>query len=332
MTGAIVWFGLLACLSVSYTAAIAKFERLRIAVSSGTVGSLTSVWALAGCVLLPPPLLIALMLIIFAGAEWPTRKAVAAEHPWRLVYTAAAAILAAAAAERTHDLLGPPLGAAAAAAVFFTVNVGLVAVAMLRAGQLDVLKVVLAPANVRLEIETLMLGAVLGAALSRHVEAALLAVLPILYTLSRRALDRAVREHQAQDPVTRLWREDIWRVQLDELTRRRGRVSAVIMVRPDAPGSDLLISNVLRGCIGQSAPLGRYGTQGVVAALAVRTAASGRWITQGIRQRLDEAGVACTVGCGAAADADACELLVSAMSDVMARRSEDDDASVGDRG
>lgn len=332
MTGAIVWFGLLACLSVFYTTAIARSERLRLAVTSGTVGSFTSVWALAGCVLLPPPLLIALMLIIFAGAEWPTRKAVAAEHPWRLVYTAGAAILAALAAERAHALLGPPLGAVAAAGVFFTVNVGLVAVAMLRAGQTQVLKEVLAPANVRLEMETLLLGAVLGAAVSRHIEAALLAVLPILYTLSRRALDRAVREHQAQDPITGLWREDIWRVQVDEFTRRRGRVVAVIMIRPDSPGGDLLIVDILRGCIGHSTPLGRYATQGVVAVLAVRTIASAKWITQGVRQRLDEAGVPCAVGCGAAAHADAYELLVNAMSDVMARRSEGDDASVGDRG
>lgn len=332
MTSAIVWFGLLACLSVSYTAAIAKFERLRLAVSSGTVGSLTSVWALAGCLILPPPLLVTLMLIIFAGAEWPTRRVVAKDHPWRLVYTAAAAILAALAAERAHAILGPPFGAVAAAGVFFSVNVGLVAAAMLRARQLQVLKVVLAPANVRLEMETLLLGAVLGAAANRHIEAAVLAVLPILYALGCRAYDRAVRESEACDPSTGLWREDIWRVQVDELTRRRSRVVALIMTCPEAPGSDLLIIDVLRGCIGQSAPLGRYGIQSVVAAITVRSAASGHWITQGIRQRLDEAGLAGTVGCGAAAGGDVCELLVSAMSDVMGRRSEDDGASVADRG
>lgn len=327
-----MWFGLLACLSVSYTAAIAKFERLRLAVSSGTVGSLTSVWALAGCLILPPPLLTALMLIIFAGAEWPTRRIVAKDHPWRLIYTAAAAILAALAAQQAHAALGPPFGAVAAAGVFLAVNVGLVAAAMLRARQLQVLKVVLAPGNIRLEMETLLLGAVLGAAVNRHLDAAVLAVLPILYTLSRRAFHRAVRESGTLDPVTGLWREDIWRVQVDELARRRGRVVALIMTCPEAPGSDLLITDVLRGCIGHAAPLGRYGVQSVVAAITVRTAASGHWITQGIRQRLDEAGLVCTVGCGAAADGDVCELLVSAMSDVMARRSEDDGASVADRG
>lgn len=315
--GHIESFLLLAILSVTYSVAAGRVERLRLAVSSGKVPNMLGVWTFAGVVALPVPLVIALVAIAYS-ADWSARRVVARKQPGRYVYSAVTAAAACVASGEVLHAIGGLAGTAAAIAAFAILNVGSIAAAITASGQYDVLKMLRSPRAHLVELATQCLGAALGAGVQWHQPLVVLA-LPILLLTHYSAVRDAVRISRTFDETTGLWREGIWRVQAAEVLNR-GKYYAVIAICPVDAGRERLIGAALQDCLRAKDLRGRYGEKEVVAATLVGTASAALAVTARIRKRLDDLSVDCTVGCASAADLDVDELLVQAVSDVMARR------------
>ena len=162
------WF-LLAGLSILYTVAAARIERMRRYLSSSVHVSMTSVWSFAAVLSLPALYAAALVGLLFALSSWERRRQ-GRLVPHRILYSASTAVLSAlaAAAARTavHSHL-PHWGTGAASsiatvvamALYFSINTGLVLTTIyLAAGPMPLRQLLPEREEFSLEIGTLVLG------------------------------------------------------------------------------------------------------------------------------------------------------------------------------
>ncbi|HST47326.1 hypothetical protein [Jatrophihabitans sp.] len=320
MTEQIQSFLLLTALSLAYSHCLRWKEVLRRAVVSDRVPDMLGVWTFAGTMLLPAPLIVALVIVVNLG-EWPSRRAVGNGRPLKYavstVGTAASCLLA------CYVLHRPALGMLAipaAVLTFWATNISIVAALIRASGKRHVWRMLAAVPRAHLvEVGTQAMGAGLGLAMAWH-QATAVAVLPILFAVHLGALRHTVQAEHAFDAELGLWSELAWRVQVQQrLYDLPGQV-ALLIIDPDQAGQQRQILQAIASGLGPADLLGHYGTRQIVALIAVGRPEAGAFLSTGFRADLAAAGVQAALGCATTADSDLEGLLVAAMSDLMRRR------------
>ncbi len=318
MTSPIVSTLLLALLSVSYSVAVVRVERLRLAVTAGEVPNILSVWAFTGAMLLPLPLALALVVISYAG-EWPARRTAKATIGHYLYSTAALATATAAASVIVNRQDNGLLGVVFAILAFTTVNIVLIAAAICTARQWRVLRMFASPSAHASELVTLGAGAVLADAMSHNPAWALL-VLPGLAVLHRAVLLDAIRSTRSFDKQTGLWTEQAWKVQGRQMLRDAVGHVALLVIDPDYPHLEGHIVRNLGSGVKQHDLVGRYGTRQVAVLMPVGPACAGELYASRIRANLARANISATVGMATTVDDDLETLIIQAVSNLMSTR------------
>lgn len=245
-----VWFAILAAASMAHQEANRRIERLRELAAEGTqYVDLKSIWTFAGLLLLPPPLVAALIVITYVHSWWGLGQRIL---PHRWTFSAAMIVLASTAGGAVlaiafpgsypglpHGWIGIAVVAAAAVARWL-VNSLLVLVALMLidpdrtlAGALrDVFG---EPLDDAIEFASLSIGA--GVALVLVVDAPWLLVGVIPLWLLHRGLMMRQFEHAARhDTTTGLYNGAFWReVAVKELERanRLGERAGLLLVHVD---------------------------------------------------------------------------------------------------
>ncbi len=313
-------FLLLTVLSLTYSHSLRRVEKLRRAVVLDRIPDMLGIWTFAGVMLLPPPLIVALVVLVNLG-EWPSRRAVGNGRP--IKYAVSTAGTAASCVAASYVLHHPALGAfdiPVAVLIFWALNIGIVAILIRASGMRSVWRMVSAVPHVQLvEIGTQFLGAGLGLAMLWH-QATALAALPILLAVHLGSLRHVVEAEAAFDEVTGLWSETAWRVQAQQrLDDAQGHV-ALLMIDPDETGQECLIMQAIRSGLGPSDLLGRYATRQIVVLILVGRPEAGPFLAAGFRADLAAAGIQAALGCATTADSELEGLLIKAMSELMSRR------------
>ena len=319
MTLAIEYFALLTMLSLAYSTSLRLVERLRRAVSLDRVPDMTGMWTFAGAVILPLPLVAALVIIAALG-EWPSRKVHQGGRPVKYAVSIAGSAGAYLAAAIVVDQVPGPSGAALAVPTFCLLNVGYVAALYYASGAPKGLRMFLDPRLHLIEVSTQGLGATVGLAMLYWHPLLAVGALALLYGLHLASLRHVVEVTDSFDPVTRLWSETAWRVQAQQkLYDTRGHV-ALLMIDPDEAGQEHRIMQSIESGLGPSDLLGRYGSRQIVVLISVGRREGGPFLSTGFRADLAAAGIRAALGCATTADAELEGLLIEAMSDLMARR------------
>ncbi|HEX8305595.1 MAG TPA: hypothetical protein VF612_12015 [Jatrophihabitans sp.] len=311
-------FILLAALTVSHSLTARHIERLRRSLTEGKVHNLLDVWTVAGALLLPTALVVPLVLISY-GAEWPSRKSVNGGRPARYLISVAIVIAAACAAATVRQHTTGPLGIAAAVLSWTAVNSVLIAAVVWGSDDRGLLRQLLGLRNQVADTLTKLTGVVLALLVGWHPVTGLV-VLPLVLAGHRLALRDSIRTTSAYDASVRMWSESGWRVQAAESIATAPGCVALVLIDPAQPRSEAAIAQCLRGVLRASDPVGRYGTRQVAALVQVDMEAVGIIVTERVRARLDQAGIACVVGVSISVGEGLGELLLRAGSDLMARR------------
>lgn len=314
----VVPFLLLAMISVTYSTAIRRLERLRRALTEGKVPTLLSSWTFAAALILPPMLVVALVSIAYA-AEWPSRRIVRGGRPLRYVYSGIAAIGSCLAASAALNAVDGPGGLALALLSFSAVDIASTAAVLLLARQAHVLRMFANPKAHGAELATQCLGVALAGLITWHVALGVL-VVPAVLLVHRWSLRETVKAEEAFDEHTGLWSEKAWRIQAQQKLYDTGGHVALIIIDPDEPGADHRILQVIGSGLSPSDLLGRYGTRQIVLLIPVGRPEAGPFLCTGFRTDLGRAGVQAALGCATTADAELEGLLIAAMSDLMAKR------------
>lgn len=320
MSDQILNFLLLTVLSLTYSHSLRRVEKLRRAVVLDRIPDMLGIWTFAGVMLLPPPLIAALVVLVNLG-EWPSRRAVGNGRP--IKYAVSTVGTAASCVSASYVLHHPALGAfdiPVAVLTFWALNIGIVAILIRASGRRNVWRMVSAVSHVQLvEIGTQFLGAGLGLAMLWH-QGTVLVALPILFAVHLGSLRHVVEAEAAFDEVTGLWSETAWRVQAQQrLDDARGHV-ALLMIDPDEAGQECLIMQTIESGLCSSDLLGRYATRQIVVLISVGRAEAGPFLSAGFRADLAAGGVKAALGCATTADSELEGLLIEAMSDLMSRR------------
>ncbi|MEO6501880.1 MAG: hypothetical protein ABIQ09_08200 [Jatrophihabitantaceae bacterium] len=203
--------------------------------------------------------------------------------------------------------------------IFSIVNITLIAVVLVAAGEAHVLRKFANAKAHAAEVTTQCLGVALAGLLSWHVALGVL-VVPAVLLVHRWSLRETVKVEEAFDPVAQLWSEKAWMVQAQQkLHDARGHV-ALLMIDPDEAGQEHLIMQAIESGLGPSDLLGRYGTRQIVVLILVGRREAGPFLSAGFRADLAAAGVHAVLGCATTADSELEALLIEAMSDLMRRR------------
>jgi diguanylate cyclase (GGDEF)-like protein len=275
----LVWFAVLAGLSVLHLEANRRIERLRELATEGTqYVDLKSIWTFAGLVLLPPPLVAALIVVTYAHS-WLRINRKILPHRW--VFSAATIVLASAAGGAIlaaafpstypalpHGLAGVAAVAAAAIARWL-VNSALVVIAMLTmsvALRQALRNVFGTPMDDLIEFASLSLGA--GVALILVTDAPWLLVLVVPVLAIHRGIMLRQFQHAAQrDVKTGLFNGAFWHELAGkhlERAQRLGKGAGLLLLHVDgfdsiaqrhgsAVGDRVLrlVADALRGEIGE---------------------------------------------------------------------------------
>jgi diguanylate cyclase (GGDEF)-like protein len=266
---------LLACAGMIHTEVVRSVERMRRRLVGPLHVSLASVWFLAGAVVLPPAWagLCALLVQahLWCRAEGPRAL------PHRAAFSAAVFVLAAVGAAATYTQLSgalpAPLPVLAAILVFFTVNTALVAGAIATSDTRAGLAAMAGDADENLlEIATLCLGGIVGAAVLVSPWLVVLALLPLL-VLHRAVLVRHLERAASTDGKTGLLNAAAWHLRSERVLRsRRLRAAGLLVLDLDhfkdvndsyghLVGDDVLsaVADVLRAEAGDGDVVGRFG-------------------------------------------------------------------------
>lgn len=321
MTLAIEYFALLITLSLAYSTSLRRVERLRRAVTLDRVPDMTGIWTFAGTVVLPLPLVAALVVIAALG-EWPSRKVHQGGRPVKYAVSIAGLAGAYLAAAVVVHLVPGPSGVALAVPTVCLLNVGYVATLYYVSGGRNGLRMFLDPRLHLIEVSTQGLGAGVGLAMFYWHPLLAVGALVLLYGLHLASLRHVVAVTESFDTVTRLWSETAWMVQAQQkLHDARGHI-ALLMIDPDEPGQEHPIIQAIESGLGPADLLGRYGTRQIVVLIPVGRREAGPFMSAGFRADLAAAGVHAALGCATTADAELEALLIEAMSDLMGRRTE----------
>jgi diguanylate cyclase (GGDEF)-like protein len=250
----LAWFIALAVLSALHVEATRRIERMReLATDGQSYTNLTAIWTFAGLLLLPPPLVAALIVIVYVNLLLRIRSR-GVVHAW--VWTAASTILASAAA-------GAILATAASTYPGWPggwVGIGIVAVAAVvrwlvnslnllvywaltpSVGWRQASKLVFGnPSDDLIEFTTLSLGAAVAVLFVADAPALLVLILPLVVV--HRGLQLSQFRTAAQrDPETGVLRLEWWLElgnKLLERAERFGGTAGYLVVRLDEPNARL---------------------------------------------------------------------------------------------
>jgi hypothetical protein len=281
---------------------------------------MAGIWTFAAAVVLPLPL-VAALVIIASAAEWPSRKVVQGGRLGKYVISIGALTVASLTAAQTMKLIPSPVAAVAVGVpVFCLLNVGFVAILVYASGRRHVLKMFLDPRAHAVEVCTQLVGATVGLTMIFWHPLVAPGALVLLYGLHLASLRHAVEVTESFDPVTGLWSEAAWMVQAQQRLQDVYGHVALYLIDPDEDGQELRILQTIASGLAPSDLLGRYGSRQLVVLIPVGRAEGGPFLGAGFRGDLAAAGVRAALGCATTADAELEGLLIEAMSDLMGRR------------
>lgn len=310
---------LLILVSLSYSSASRRLERLRRVVTHDRVPDMLGIWTFAGVVLLPAPLLVALVVAVDLG-EYPSRRAVGNGRPGKYAYSIAATALSCVGAQALLHRVGGPLGVVVAAPAFWAMNLGLVVLAVLASRRSDVVVKMLRHWRAQtVDVGTQFLGAAVGFAMLWHV-VTVVAAIPFLIGVHILTARRLVKEVAAYDSTTSLWSEEAWTVQAQDCVVQAPGCVLLMLIDPDVPGCEAGVAACMASIFSGGEPVGRYGTRQVVLVSQVDLECVGSILAADARDALADAGIACQVGTSISVGEGLDELLLRAGQDLMRRR------------
>ncbi|WP_438860867.1 diguanylate cyclase [Amycolatopsis solani] len=322
-----VWFAVLVALGVAQAEMSRRIERLRRWMSGQTHINVTSVWYLAGVVLLPPAWVALLALVLYAHLWVRVWRQVRTRPAHRFVASTAWAMLSCFAASSVLAVLGlhgtpvqTPRGLVAlclAAAVFELVNVGLVAAGIyLYTSQRSVADLVGTWEDNAFELATLCLGGLAALALVEQPVLVVFVVAPLLllhrYLLLKQQLQvAAVTDEKTGLLNTAGWHESAVREHARALRRGNGSGFAVLMIDLDhfkkindtyghLTGDDVLaaVAVAISGAVRQGDTVGRFGGEEFVVLLPGIGRADVLAIAERVRVAVGELTVVISTGSG----------------------------------
>ncbi|WP_315863295.1 GGDEF domain-containing protein [Amycolatopsis sp. FBCC-B4732] len=291
-----VWFAVLVALGVAQAEMSRRIERLRRWMSGQTHINVTSVWYLAGVVLLPPAWVALLALVLYAHLWARVWRQVRTRPAHRFVASTAWAMLSCFAASSVLAVLGlhgtplqTPRGLFAlclAAAVFELVNIGLVAAGIyLYTSQRSAADLIGTWEDNAFELATLCLGGLAALALVEQPVLVVFVVAPLLllhrYLLLKQQLQvAAVTDEKTGLLNTAGWHDSAVREHARALRRGTGSRFAVLMIDLDhfkkindtyghLTGDDVLaaVAVAISGSVRQGDTVGRFGGEEFVVLL-----------------------------------------------------------------
>ncbi|HEY0168513.1 MAG TPA: hypothetical protein VGB75_15830 [Jatrophihabitans sp.] len=280
---------------------------------------MTGIWTFAGAVVLPLPLVAALVIIAALG-EWPSRKVHQGGRPVKYAVSIAGLASAYLAAAFVVSHVPGPSGVALAVPTVCLLNVGYVAALYYISGGRNGLRMFLDPRLHLIEVSTQGLGAVVGLAMLYWHPLLAVGALVLLYGLHLASLRHAVDVTESFDSVTGLWSEEAWMVQAQQRLHDVYGSVALFMIDPDEAGQEVRILQTIESGLQPSDLLGRYGSRQILVLIPVGLPEGGPFLATGFRKDLAAAGVRAALGCATTADAELEGLLIEAMSDLMGRR------------
>lgn len=244
----LVSFAMLVALSLVYLELSRQVEqRRRLFAEGASHMDVSSIWAFAGAIVLPPALAVTLIALIYSHLWIRTWRHVDDRHRYRTIYTAAAIVLSCLASSSVFGLIVPHRDAFTAGAVgalavlsallvYRAVNAAVISAAFIVSQRTFTPRILLgSKADNVFEFATLLLGAVTAAALYRAFWFALL-VLPAVFLLQYHALLRELVEAATLDAKTELLNATAWRrLAQRELSRaeRQGSATSVLVIDMD---------------------------------------------------------------------------------------------------
>lgn len=312
-------FALLSTLSLVYSIAVRRMERLRRAVGLNRLPDMMGVWTLAGIVVLPLPLVAALAAVASAS-EWSSRKAYQGARIAKYIVGIGALALACVAAAWVREVAAGPVGVALAVPTFCLLNPTFVAALYCLEGKPQMLRRFLDPQVHLVEVSTQVVGAAIGLTMLYWHPLVATGALLLLYCLHLAALRNAVEAANAFDTETGLWSEVAWRVQAHQRLHDIRSHVALLLIDPDQPGHEHRILRSIQSGLSNTDLLGRYGTRQIVVLIPVGRPEAGPFLSAGFRADLAADGLPVALGCATTADSDLEGLLIAAMSDLMTRR------------
>ncbi|MEV4053983.1 GGDEF domain-containing protein [Amycolatopsis sp. NPDC049688] len=322
-----VWFAVLVALGVAQAEMSRRIERLRRWMSGQTHINVTSVWYLAGVVLLPPAWVALLAVVLYTHLWVRVWRQVRTRPAHRFVASTAWAMLSCFAASSVLAVLGlhgtplqTPRGLFAlclAAAVFELVNVGLVAAGIyLYTSQRSAADLIGTWEDNAFELATLCLGGLAALALVEQPVLVVFVVAPLLllhrYLLLKQQLQvAAVTDEKTGLLNTAGWHESA--VREHARAQRRGAAGdfAVLMIDLDhfkrindtyghLTGDDVLaaVAVAISGSVRQGDTVGRFGGEEFVVLLPGIGRADVLAIAERVRVAVGELNVVISTGSG----------------------------------
>ncbi|WP_103350184.1 GGDEF domain-containing protein [Amycolatopsis sp. CA-128772] len=322
-----VWFAVLVALGVAQAEMSRRIEGLRRWMSGQTHINVTSVWYLAGVVLLPPAWVALLAVVLYAHLWVRVWRQVRTRPAHRFVASTAWAMLSCFAASSVLAILGlhgtplqTPRGLFAlclAAAVFELVNVGLVAAGIyLYTSQRSAADLIGTWEDNAFELATLCLGGLAALALVEQPVLVVFVVAPLLllhrYLLLKQQLQvAAVTDEKTGLLNTAGWHESA--VREHARAQRRGAAGdfAVLMIDLDhfkrindtyghLTGDDVLaaVAVAITGSVRQGDTVGRFGGEEFVVLLPGLGRADVLAIAERVRLAVGELNVVISTGSG----------------------------------
>ncbi|WP_086857307.1 GGDEF domain-containing protein [Amycolatopsis lexingtonensis] len=320
-----VWFAVLVALGVAQAEMSRRIERLRRWMSGQTHINVTSVWYLAGVVLLPPAWVALLALVLYAHLWVRVWRQVRTRPAHRFVASTAWAMLSCFAASSVLAVLGlhgtplqTPRGLFAlclAAVVFELVNIGLVAAGIyLYTSQRSAADLIGTWEDNAFELATLCLGGLAALALVEQPVLVVFVIAPLLLLHRYLLLKQQLQVAAVTDEKTGLLNTAGWHdsaVREHARAVRRGDGFAVLMIDLDhfkkindtyghLTGDDVLaaVAVAITGSVRQGDTVGRFGGEEFVVLLPGIGDADVLAIAERVRAAVGELNVVISTGSG----------------------------------
>jgi hypothetical protein len=241
----------LASLSVSYSVLTRRWERARRVLHSDVeqapipTPNLLASWCFPAAVLLPPPLA-ALVIVIAAGAEWPSRNIGGQARPYRYVYSSAGIVFAAIAAHHCSELMaGYGLRLLSAGVAYELASATFVVIAILTVGETQGLSMFRKWRIHQIELGTMAIAFAELALLHYSLSTLAWLSLPATMALQRHAVRAGLRA--AEDPAARPMNQEAWLLVAREVIAACP-VGAVMRVDTTDPAAVNYLARVQAGC------------------------------------------------------------------------------------
>lgn len=310
-------FGLILTVGICCSALTRRVERIRRALGAGLVPDLQGTWVVVAAVALPPPLIGATAVVIFA-AELPVRRAEqqhrsARRQPsYKIIYTVAAVALPAIVGHLVADRPGDaPWSAAVVAATVVIGNASLILAAIASSGQRQKFSQFTGSGlRVLVDVVSTGVGAVMGSVLlvagSRPsmLDAVVVCGIPALMAMQSISVKVEASQPDVLDPATGLLCGDrLTELAQLELGNHRHSTVLLVQVLDERPVDVQTAAGVLRGSLdrGSGLPpalLGRSDAATFAILLAGDRPEFGAQRRRAIHDRLDAACVPHIVAMG----------------------------------